>query len=277
MSHDFVTPASNIEPSASAVQLHLSNQSQASDTVPSSDRVSLLDRNTSKLHSTPDEVKPQGDMTRIKSSWATYWVVGSYFTCAYVFYAHSNTTLTMDPAWSLAIAHYLFFSLLDGKDTSNTLALRQSQVSTISLLLVTAFRATIVVVLGTCFAQYLWYLLRTRCLKISLIEDLFQMRNNILCLTNPGIFRKVPLLFLAAVLSWLVPLATVYPPGALTIQPELHTYFENVNASIMNPVPSQLDLSIYSPSLANLVRVGRQGTEFDYSQIEYMYVQKGLP
>jgi hypothetical protein len=76
--------------------------------------------------------------------------------------------------------------------------------------------------------------LRKNSLKISLIEDLFQIRSNIWTLASPKVIRKAPLLFVMAALSWLVPLATIYPPTALTIQSELHTTFTNVNASTMN-------------------------------------------
>lgn len=123
---------------------------------------------------------------------------------------------------------------MDGKELSDHFVLRQSRVSTISLLLVTAFRAAVVTTLGVCFTQYLWYLLRRNSLRISHIEDLFQIRSNLWTLASLTIVRKAPLLFIMAALSWLVPLAMVYPPTALTIQSELHTTFTNVNASIMN-------------------------------------------
>ncbi|KAJ8115503.1 hypothetical protein OPT61_g2868 [Boeremia exigua] len=103
-----------------------------------------------------------------------------------------------------------------------------------SLLLVTAFRAIIVAILGICFTQHLWYLLRRRFMRLGLIEDLFQIRNNFWGLFNYQVVQKAPVLFLVASMSWLVPLATIYPPAAMTIQTELVTAFVNVNASTMN-------------------------------------------
>lgn len=149
--------------------------------------------------------------------------------------------------------HYGFFRLIDGEELGAFLSLRQSHVSTISLLLVTAFRAAIVATLGICFTQYLWYLLRTKCLQVGLIEDLFQIRSNAWTLANPKIVRRAPVLFLAATLSWLVPLATVYPPTALTIQSELHLTSASVNASIMNPKPPPLSGEIRENPFANVV------------------------
>lgn len=141
----------------------------------------------------------------------------------------------INSAFMLALIHYVFFKLLDGRHTDDASVPRQSQISMVSLLLVTGFRASIVIVLGICFTQYLWYLLRFRCLKLSLIEDLFQIRSNVVGIARLQVLRQTPLLFLVAVLSWLVPLAMVYPPGALTIQTELHRSMTRVNASVMNP------------------------------------------
>jgi hypothetical protein len=181
-------------------------------------------------------------------------------------------------AWSLATVHYVFFKLLDGRDVTSSLILRQSHVSILSLLLVTTFRAAIIATLSICFTQYMWYLLRARCLRIGLIDDLFQIRSNVLGICNPEVFRKAPVLFLAATLSWLVPLATVYPPGALTIQSELHTSFTIENASIMNPEPLQVVEQVDTRSLASIVRgvhthtYGVSGV-FGFDSATYQYVR----
>jgi hypothetical protein len=176
----------------------------------------------------------------------------------------------------LATLHYCFFKFIDGKELSNSVLLQQSRVSTISLLLVTVFRAVVVATLGICFTQYLWYSLRGNSLKISLIEDLFQIRNNIWTLASPRIVQKAPLLFVMAALSWLVPLATVYPPTALTIQSELLTTFTNVNASIMNStLPFELAVArtANSLSLVNQDIVPPSATRpISFHRVLYTYV-----
>ncbi len=171
------------------------------------------------------------------------------------------------------MAHFLFFHFIDGRGISNAFALRQSHVATFSLLLITAFRAVIVAALGICFTQYLWYTVRTRCLKISLIEDLFQIRSNVFELANLKNFRQAPVLFLAATLSWLVPLATIYPPGALTVQSELYTSLTNVNASIMNP---KLDFAVNQVDIRSLADISggvhyRDSSGSSRGYVTYMY------
>lgn len=104
--------------------------------------------------------------------------------------------------------------------------------------------------LGACFTQHLWHILRTRALQVSLIESLLQARSNILELGNPKIARQAPILLVAAALSWLVPSATIYPPGALVIRSEPFWSLAQVNASIIDPLVSVRDPGIV-PSRAS--------------------------
>lgn len=156
----------------------------------------------------------------------------------------NDASLTALIALLTTVCHYIFFKVLDGKDSSAS-SLRQPQVSLISLLLITVFRASILTSLGASFAQYLWYLLRSKTLRVSLIESLFRVRSNAFELLNLKLARHAPILLLAAALSWVVGLATIYPPGALVIHSEPNWFLTKVNASIMNP-PSVVDSPIVS-------------------------------
>jgi hypothetical protein len=53
--------------------------------------------------------------------------------------------------------------------------------------------------------------------QISLIEDLFQVQTNAVRLINHELYLKTPLLAVIAVFCWLIPIATVYPPGTLVV------------------------------------------------------------
>jgi len=185
-------------------------------------------------------------------------------------------------AWLLAMLHYFFFRLIDGKELTSAFALGQSQVSILSLLLVTAFRATIVAILGICFAQYLWYLLRRKCLQVSLIEDLFQIRSNIWGLFNHKLVRQAPIFFLVATMSWLVPLATINPPAALTIQSELVTAFTSFNAFTMNSTMAyEQAIAANASSLAYVdqavVPASQSRRMMSYHRALYMYVRSSIP
>ncbi|RII07023.1 hypothetical protein CUC08_Gglean007991 [Alternaria sp. MG1] len=72
-----------------------------------------------------------------------------------------------------AATHYCFFPYLDGRIISpgftlstKTTTVPQAYVTTVSLVLVTAFRAALVASIGTCYTQYLWATFRKRVLKV---------------------------------------------------------------------------------------------------------------
>jgi hypothetical protein len=54
-------------------------------------------------------------------------------------------------------------------------------------------------------------------MQISLIESLFQIQTNAYHFSNAQLTFKTPTLALVASFCWLIPLATVYPPGALIV------------------------------------------------------------
>jgi hypothetical protein len=141
--------------------------------------------------------------------------------------------------------HYVFFRYLNNRVISQgiplstkTTSIPQAYVTTISLLLVTAFRAALLASVGTCYTQLLWATFRERVLKvhvfltltsdgwfakdrqIKLIEDLFQVQTNAFRLGNRNLYLETPILAVVALFSWLIPIATVYPPGALIVELE---------------------------------------------------------
>lgn len=140
-----------------------------------------------------------------------------------------------------AVAHFCVFNYLDGRIADRgdepppfrSTSIPQSYVTTISLVLVTAFRASLVASIGICYTQYLWQTLRRQLLEAGLIEELFQIRANALRLFNPALVRYTPSLLVIATLTWLVPLATVYPPGALTVGLEVREIQEQFNVSVI--------------------------------------------
>ncbi|KAJ8117316.1 hypothetical protein OPT61_g1458 [Boeremia exigua] len=81
-----------------------------------------------------------------------------------------------------------------------------------------AFRAALLASVGVCYTQYLWALLRTRVLKVSLVEDLFQIQTNALHLASARVYISAPILAAVAVFSWLAPIALAYTSGTLVIE-----------------------------------------------------------
>ncbi|KAL1794596.1 hypothetical protein ACET3X_006412 [Alternaria dauci] len=140
-----------------------------------------------------------------------------------------------------AAAHYCFFAYLDGRIISpgfmlstKTTTVPQAYVTTVSLILVTAFRAALVASIGTCYTQYLWATFRKRVLRVSLIEDLFQVQTNPLRLLNYHLYFKTPILVAVAIFCWLVPIATIYPPGTLVVGIQPSAIDKSFNVSVLH-------------------------------------------
>ena len=55
-------------------------------------------------------------------------------------------------------------------------------------------------------------------LKVSLIEDLFQIQSNVLRFVNYALFFQTPYLVIIMAFYWIIPIATIYPPGALVLR-----------------------------------------------------------
>jgi hypothetical protein len=53
--------------------------------------------------------------------------------------------------------------------------------------------------------------------QISLIEDLIQVQTNAFRFANHQLYLKTPVLAAVAAFGWLIPIATIYPPGALVV------------------------------------------------------------
>jgi hypothetical protein len=152
-----------------------------------------------------------------------------------LFAAHLVYLLTIELALLCSISHFTLFSKLHGTTTEgDSMRIRQSYVTSISLLLVTIFKSTLLGSVGLSFAQHLWNILRQRAVPVSVIDTMFSMRSNPFELLNFRTIRPAPVLFFTAVYMWLVPLAVIYPPGALTVTSQLHQFIETVEVPTFN-------------------------------------------
>jgi len=168
-----------------------------------------------------------------------------------------HDTNNVQSAFICAASHYCFFTYLDDRiifsgslPSTKTTTVPQAYATTVSLVLVTAFRAALVASIGTCYTQYLWATFRKRALKvpffgltseteaynvqINLIEDLFQVQTNPLRLLNHHLYFKTPMLVAVAMFCWLVPIATLYPPGTLVVGLQPSSIDQSFNVSVFH-------------------------------------------
>lgn len=88
---------------------------------------------------------------------------------------------------------------------------------TISTLFATIFKSGLLGSLAIACTQYLWYTARNTTLKVVTLDALFSIRSNPMVLAQPSVLRAAPVLFIIAVLCKVVTVASIYPPGALTV------------------------------------------------------------
>ncbi|KAH6890271.1 hypothetical protein B0T10DRAFT_485456 [Thelonectria olida] len=117
----------------------------------------------------------------------------------------------------VAALHLVMMHSLDGKPTDDNKYLPQPYVTTLSLLLVNVFKASLCGSLATAFTQHMWRILRAKALLVSTIELLHGVRYNPLLLTNLQIIRATPVLYLVALIMWLLSIVVLFPPSALVI------------------------------------------------------------
>lgn len=217
-----------------------------------------------------DETKDCDKQQRLRSrllTWQTpIMIIGFYVTGRKLLPALHCKTDRPVTALLGAVAHLCLFMYLHRriavergeKLPFKTTSLPQSYVTTLSLLLVTIFRAALVASIGICYAQYLWMVLRLQVLEVRVIEELFQIRANALRLFNPTLIRSTPTLLLVAIISWLIPVATIYPPGAMVVDLEIRQTPKVFNVSVI-PKPGKL-----SWSRDNFALLSPEGIQYRY-------------
>jgi hypothetical protein len=124
----------------------------------------------------------------------------------------SNTS----PAVTLAIAHLGLFRWLHERQVDDSIS--QPYVTALSYFFVNGFRLLLAASLGISFVQIVWKLLRVRPIQLGDLDHLLSVLSNPLQLGRVSLFWRAPVPFLCAILFWCLPIAMVFPPGALTVE-----------------------------------------------------------
>ncbi|KAI5782050.1 hypothetical protein DFH27DRAFT_579557 [Peziza echinospora] len=121
-------------------------------------------------------------------------------------------------ALGIAITHYIFYNYLDGRLVDGPDAnLLQSHVSIISTAFVFLFRACLSASLATAFTQHIWRVFRRKSLDIQTIDRIYNVLMSPFNLFSAHLVKYAIWELLFAFLCFSLPLATVFPPGALKV------------------------------------------------------------
>ena len=133
----------------------------------------------------------------------------------------------------LAVAHLILFHYLDSRQVNQTIS--QSYVANISTAFVTLFRTCLVASLVLSFTQILWRKLQTRPMQLNTIDNLFLAPSNPLNILDAAVLWNAPFLCLCIVVCWCIPIAMIYPSGALIVESRQYNKTNNVDVPIFDP------------------------------------------
>ncbi|RAL00769.1 uncharacterized protein BO80DRAFT_425198 [Aspergillus ibericus CBS 121593] len=121
-------------------------------------------------------------------------------------------------AASLASMHLGLFHWLDQREVTKTI--KQPYVTALSVVFVNAFRTFLAAALGMSFIQMLWKDLRARPMRIGDLDSFLSVLTNPLYLGQVQLIGVAPIPFICALICWCIPIAMIFPGGALTVEPK---------------------------------------------------------
>lgn len=114
------------------------------------------------------------------------------------------------------IGHHVFYNYLDGKPVNNRLFDQQTNLA-VGQTFAFLVRAALVIAVGASYWQVFWGTVLHDTLAVSQIDALAGMLGSALCLFNLKALARHPALVGLALLSWVVPLASILPPATLSV------------------------------------------------------------
>ncbi|KKY27824.1 hypothetical protein UCDDS831_g00688 [Diplodia seriata] len=130
-------------------------------------------------------------------------------------------------AVALAIGNFIFFQILDQRLVAKSIP--QTYVSNAANAIVRLFSMSLVLASSTAFTQLLWRQLRLKCLKVSTIDGLMSVPTAATELLSRDMLQATTILWLFGVILQLIPIASIFPPGALIVSPRLVPATENIS------------------------------------------------
>ncbi|PYH89978.1 hypothetical protein BO71DRAFT_402596 [Aspergillus ellipticus CBS 707.79] len=129
--------------------------------------------------------------------------------------------------------HLGLFHWLDQREVTQTI--RQPYVTALSLVFVNGFRTFLVAAMGLAFIQTLWKGLRVRPMRIGDLDSFLSVLTNPLYLGQVQLVRAAPIPFLCALICWCIPIAMIFPAGALTVESKSLPVLANQSVPTFDP------------------------------------------
>jgi|SRR5271163_222859 len=92
-----------------------------------------------------------------------------------------------------------------------------------------SFKASLVAAVAIAFWQRFWYSARRTALQIQSLDAMFGVLVNPLKFFNADLILRTKVLFIMAVIAWILPIAAIFSPGAMTGIHPLRSLFNGSN------------------------------------------------
>jgi len=116
---------------------------------------------------------------------------------------------------ALAVGHHLLYSRLNGRQLAQV-SVSQAWVIRAGTAFAFAFKTVLVSAIGAAYCQLFWHSVRRKSIRIGSLDAMFALLKEPMAFFKFQFAKKTALLFVMAVLAWLLPLSSILSPGALT-------------------------------------------------------------
>lgn len=126
-----------------------------------------------------------------------------------------------------AATQHFFYTALNGREI-DTFFLSQVSVSRVTTALIFLFKMCIVAAVGIAYTHAFWNRVRGSAIAVKGLDSMLGVLKNPFQFLNSDILFRAKVLFIVAIVSWTLPLAAIFVPGALTgISSKLLTIYDS--------------------------------------------------
>ena len=115
-----------------------------------------------------------------------------------------------------AVAQHFFYTYLNRREI-DSFFLSQVLVSRVTTAIVFLFKTcNIVAAVGIAYMQAFWHRVRRSAIRVKGLDSMFSVLRNPFEFFNPDVLFRAKILLVLAMVSWTLPIASIFVPGALT-------------------------------------------------------------
>lgn len=160
-----------------------------------------------------------------------------------------------------AISHHLFYNHLDGQPVGNDHLFNQQINLAVGQAFAFLVRASLVIAVGASYWQVFWVTVLQDTFTLSQIDALAGILGSTLDLLNFRASRSRPVLVALALLSWMIPLASILPPATLSVQSTTRGFSTYAHV----PIPRFSDATMVNTLLVTIPFTTENKPNYTYS------------